>query len=461
MYAVVDIETTGGNARFGKITEVAIFLFDGEKIVDEYSTLIDPECPIPEFITRLTGITNEMVEDAPKFYEVAKEIVEFTEGHVFVAHNVNFDYKFIQAEFKRLGYEYKRETLCTVRFSRKVLPGHESYGLGKITKALGISLDNHHRAAADARATVDLLKVGLNQPNAEKILSSFLKGQRVGKEARKLLPETTISELPETCGVYYFHDSEGEILYVGKSVNIRQRILQHLNERTRKATDMKRIMADVTWEETGSELVALLLESHEIKRHQPPFNVKQRRNAYNYGIFQTLELDGYIRLHHGPVVKGKEPLAVFATEGAAKKVLEKLTEHFELCQKLNHLDPYQNQSQKPCWHYNLKECQGACIGEEPPQSYNPRVVKAIRAMNYGMDDFLIIDEGRTAEERAVVRITQGRYSGFGFADLNLLEGQVDELTACTKTYSDNREVVRIIRGYLKTHNVEQIIPLSA
>ena len=209
MYAVIDIETTGGNAQHGKITEVAIFVFDGEKIVDEFSSLINPECPIPEYITRLTGITNEMVADAPKFYEVAKEIVEYTEGHVFVAHNVNFDYKFIQAEFAKLGYPYKRETLCTVRLSRKAIPGQPSYSLGKITKALGISLDNHHRAAADARATVDLLHYCMQQPHGEEALDSLLKGQRAGKEARKLLPSDTLNRLPESCGVYYFHDADG------------------------------------------------------------------------------------------------------------------------------------------------------------------------------------------------------------------------------------------------------------
>lgn len=462
MYAVVDIETTGGSPQYGKITEVAIFLFDGDKVVDEYSTLINPECPIPDNIVRLTGITNEMVQDAPRFFEVAKEIVEFTEGSIFVAHNVNFDYKFIQAEFHRLGFSYQRKTLCSVRLARKAFPGEESYSLGKITRSLGIALDNHHRAAADAKATVELVRRCLLQPLGTEALHQLMSGQETAKTLKKLLPQQTWEGLPERTGVYYFLDEQGQVLYVGKSVNIKQRIVQHLNERkSRKATDLKRMMRDVTWEETGSELVALLLESHEIKRLQPQFNIKQRRAAYPYGLFQDLQLDGYIRLKHGPIKKGREPIAVFSTEASARKVLEQITKRFQLCQKMNGIDPYQNQADKPCWHYNLKQCEGACIGKEASKSYNARVLESVRTLQYGIDDFLIIDTGRHPEERAVVRITQGRYSGFGFADLTLLDGQIDTLMDCTKTYSDNRDVVRIIKGYLKTHAIERIIPLSA
>lgn len=460
MYAVVDLETTGGSAQYGKITEVAIYVFDGEKIVDEFTSLINPECPIPANITRLTGISNEMVADAPRFFEVAKEIVQFTEGHIFVAHNVNFDYKFLQEEFRRLGYAFRRETLCTVRLARRSVPGQPSYSLGKLTKSLGISLTNHHRAAADARATVDLLKYCLDAPSGEKAKTALMNGQKSGKAARKLLPPETIEQLPDATGVYYLHDAKGDVLYVGKSVNIRQRIFQHLNERKGRAGhDLREFWRDVSWEETGSELVALLQESHDIKRLQPPFNIKQRRNAYPYGLFQDIELDGYIRLSFGPN-KGKEPLAVFASEGAAKKVLERMTERYNLCQKMNGLDPYRKEAGKPCWHYSLQQCKGACVGEEGPEEYNKRVVESVRSLQYGVDDFLIIDAGRHADERAVVRIAQGRYAGFGFADLEAVQGDLELLKDCTSTYADNREVVRIIKGYLKTHRVEQIIPLS-
>lgn len=159
MYSIIDIETTGQASKTGKITEIAIFIHDGFKIVDSFSTLINPECYIPDFITRLTGIDNDMVRSAPRFYEVARKVVEMTADTIFVAHNVSFDYKFIQEEFIRLGYDYQRKTMCTVRMGRKYLPGHRSYSLGKLCGELGISINGRHRAAGDALATVKLFEM--------------------------------------------------------------------------------------------------------------------------------------------------------------------------------------------------------------------------------------------------------------------------------------------------------------
>jgi len=163
MYAILDIETTGGSPKTEKITEIAIYFHDGNQIVDEWSTLINPEKEIPYFITGLTGITNEMVANSPRFYEVAKEIVERTENHIIVGHNVSFDYGFIKSEFNHLGFEYNRDVLCTVRLSRKLIPGHKSYSLGKICKDLGIEITDRHRAAGDALATVKLLSYCKNR----------------------------------------------------------------------------------------------------------------------------------------------------------------------------------------------------------------------------------------------------------------------------------------------------------
>jgi DNA polymerase-3 subunit epsilon len=162
MYAVVDIETTGGSKKTGKIIEIAIFIFDGENVVDSFSSFINPECHLSTFTTQLTGITNEMVINAPKFYEVARKIVEITENKIFVAHNVAFDYNFIREEFKNLGYDYHRKKLCTVQLARKYIPGHQSYSLGKICDNLGIEIKSRHRAAGDALATVKLLHMILD-----------------------------------------------------------------------------------------------------------------------------------------------------------------------------------------------------------------------------------------------------------------------------------------------------------
>jgi exonuclease, DNA polymerase III, epsilon subunit family len=163
LYAIIDIETTGQSALKGKITEIAIFIHDGREIVESFSSLVNPECYIPQFITELTGISNDMVTKAPKFYEIARKIVEITQDKIFVGHNVQFDYRFVQEEFKRLGYDYQRQTMCTVRLGRKFIPGHRSYSLGNICGELGISINGRHRAAGDAYATTKLFEIILEK----------------------------------------------------------------------------------------------------------------------------------------------------------------------------------------------------------------------------------------------------------------------------------------------------------
>jgi len=175
MYAIIDIETTGTSYRTGKITEIAIYIHNGQEITDSFTSLINPECDIPWYITRLTGISNEMVVKAPKFYEIAKKIVEITAGKIFIAHNVGFDYSFIKEEFGRLGYEYVRKTMCTVQLSRKLLPGFKSYSLGKLCSELNIKINGRHRAAGDALATVKLFEILLDQ-NSSKEVNLFSTG---------------------------------------------------------------------------------------------------------------------------------------------------------------------------------------------------------------------------------------------------------------------------------------------
>jgi len=163
LFSIIDIETTGNNTKYGKITEFALYQFDGQKITKEFSTLLNPEMDIPFYITKLTGINNEMVKDAPRFHEVARTIVELTAGRTFVAHNVSFDYNFVKKEFERLGYNFNRKTICTVKLARKLIPGHSSYSLGKLCSDLGIEIKERHRAAGDAFATVKLFKILLQK----------------------------------------------------------------------------------------------------------------------------------------------------------------------------------------------------------------------------------------------------------------------------------------------------------
>ena len=199
MYAVIDIETTGGSARLERITEIAVYIHDGEQIVEEYSTLINPERNIPYFITSMTGITNEMVEDAPRFYEVARRIVELTEGHVFVAHNARFDYSFIRQEFSNLGFNFKRPMLDTVSLSRKLLPGHKSYSLGNLCNDLGIEINGRHRAAGDALATVKLLEL-LIEKDGSLGKGSLFKNRKAAK-LHPALDTGRLKDIPEEPGI--------------------------------------------------------------------------------------------------------------------------------------------------------------------------------------------------------------------------------------------------------------------
>ena len=273
-YSIVDIETTGGD----KITEISILIFDGEKVVDEFTSLVNPECSIPKYITSLTGIDDRMVRPAPKFYEIAKKILEITENTIFVAHSVNFDYNILQKEFKSLGARFQRKKLCTVRLSRKILPGLPSYSLGKLCTSLSIPLSNRHRAKGDADATVLLFGLLLARDTSDVIGSSLHPRSREAT-LPPLLPKDVIDNLPEREGVYYFRNSDNEVLYIGKAINIKKRVLSHFYDKSKREINLCLATVNITYTETGSELLALLLESAEIKKQFPKFNRAQTENA--------------------------------------------------------------------------------------------------------------------------------------------------------------------------------------
>jgi DNA polymerase III subunit epsilon len=446
MYAVVDIETTGGSSRRDRITEIAIFIYDGCDIVDSFVTLINPERSIPYFITRLTGITDQMVANAPRFCEVAKKIVEITENITFVAHNVNFDYNFIRQEFMKLGYEFRREKLCTLQLSRKMVPGFRSYGLGNICKELSISINHRHRAAGDAVATVKLL---------HHLLQLQASAETVGSHKKIIPPELElVQSLPETTGVYYLLNDKNEAIYIGKSLNIRERVRTHLMQNnSRRAIDMKNATAGVGFEETGSELLALLLESHEIKRLKPLFNRRQRRTPAYYGLFTISDDAGYINLLVDKTTRDETPLAVYPNKISARDHLFQLTERFGLCQKLCGL----YHTQGACFQYSIKICGGACIGVEAQKDYNQRVSNAISSLGNGRDNLFIVDKGRHSGERSVVKLEHGKYQGFGYFDPTIVNQDPAQLNDCIRHFEDNRDVQQIIRLYLREQKVEELI----
>ncbi len=440
-YAIIDIETTGLSPAKEKITEIAIVLHDGTKITQEFSTLVNPERKIPYRITQMTGISNQMVKNEPKFYEVARQIVELTENRIIVGHNVRFDYGFIRAEFKSLGYDFQRSTLDTIKLSRKLIPGKRSYSLGKLCASLGIENRARHRAMGDALATTELFELLLSLESHPEELN--LKGMNASVNT------SLVKDLPQQTGVYYFYNQDNKLIYVGKSVNIHSRVLSHLNNnRHKKAIEMKNAIANVDYKITGSELVALLLESSEIKKYQPLFNRAQRRTWFNYGLYSFIDDEGYINLKLMKIIDELNPIYTYSSMQEGKEHITNLTESFELCQKLTGL----YNTTGACFHYQIQQCKGACIGKEPPENYNRRVGEALENYHFEKQNFFVIDTGRTHEEKAVIKVEGGKYRGFGFVQNDFTNMQA--LHDCIGFYNDNREVRQIINSFIKKNSVE-------
>jgi DNA polymerase-3 subunit epsilon len=454
MYAIVDIETTGGSSKIEKITEIAIYQHDGEKITREYVTLINPERNIPYFITSLTGISNEMVENAPRFFEVAKIIIEMTEGRTLVAHNARFDYSFIRQEFKSLGYNFKRNLLDTVTLGRRLIPGHRSYSLGNICKDLGIVINGRHRAAGDALATVRLFEI-LREKDRQ--INGPCSGMMRNTRISKLNPNLDISKIesiPEEPGVYYFYNETGDLIYIGKSRNLQQRIMTHLsNNTTNRAMEMRDLIAGIDWEVTGSELIALLKESSEIKKTKPVYNRAQRRTGFQWGIFSYTDKNGYINFYYGKIDCDENPVSVFTGRERARSTLLSLVEKYDLCQKLTGL----YETAGPCFHYHVGICRGACCGKETPDAYNERAGKAAEEFVFTRRNFFIIDKGREEEERSAIKIVNGKFSGFGYFNINEMGFGLTAVHDCIASSADNRDIQIILKQYLKGYKIEKII----
>ena len=445
-YAVVDIETTGNGHKGQKITEISIFIFDGKKVIDEYTTLVNPEAPIPAFITNLTGITQAMVRNQPRFYEIAKKVAQITEDTIFVAHNVNFDYNIIQAEFKNLGFDFKRKKLCTVRLSRKIIPGLKSYSLGNICADEGIPISARHRARGDVEATVELFR-RLIQRDDNFVINSFLNPKSREATLPPLLDKSVVDKMSEKHGVYYFKNAEKEIIYVGKANNIKQRVISHFYDKKKKEISMCQETADISFIETGSELLALLQESSEIKQYYPKYNRAQRRAGEAVGLFSYEDQKGIIHLAYNRLKLAPNPLMKYYSVAECRNHLEALCKEFELCPKYCHLQT----NVSSCFHYQLKECKGICCNEESVEDYNVRVKKAIKSIGIGAENLVIKENGRTENEIGFALLLNGIYLGFGYVDKEQAAQlqQPEEYQFFVQPQKDNRDVQRIISSYLK------------
>lgn len=447
MYAILDIETTGGQYNEEGITEIAIYKFDGHEVVDQFISLVNPEKAIQPFVVKLTGINNAMLSSAPKFYEIAKRIIEITEDCIIVAHNAQFDYRILRTEFTRLGYDYQRKNLCTVELSKKLIPDQVSYSLGKLVRALGIPMADRHRATGDAMATVKLFKMLLAKDLEKEIVKSFVKTEIEKGLTPKLLD--IVSKLPSTTGIYYIHKENGDLIYIGKSRNIKKRVNQHFTGSSSKSKKIQLEVFDVTYEETGSELIALLKEAEEIKINKPKYNRSLKKTIFPWSLYQGKDLNGYIALRIQKTDARKKELASFSSPAEAQSALFKITDSYQLCQKINGLETVKSH----CFPYELNQCNGACIQKESSEEYNIRVESFFENNEYQKQNMIIIDRGRNIQERSAILIEDGIFKGYAFFDLNYQVNNIDILKNIIIPMKSNRDSKNIILSYLKKKKV--------
>lgn len=455
MYAVVDVETTGGKYNEEGITEIAIFRFDGNTIVDQFISLINPERPIQPFVANLTGINENMLRNAPKFYEVAKRIVEITEDCTLVAHNASFDYRMLCTEFNRLGFNYERPSLCTVALSKQLIPEQASYKLGKLVRSLGIPLSDRHRAAGDARATVKLLKLLLDKDSSKTIVKKVLHTKAQNQVTRKFL--NLVDQVKPVTGVYYLHNQNGDVIYIGKSTNMRKRVNQHFTGKSRKALKIQLETHSISTEETGSELIALLKEVDEIRLHKPKHNRIHKNDRIRFGLEEGVTSSGYRFLRISHAQDGIYYLTTFKNLNNARKTLYFFSQKHTLCLKLVGLES----PKKECSNVEHNKCLGACLEKEAAVDYNQRVQQCIDHLSFPKPNLLVIDKGRTHDERSIILIQDNQYKGFAYVSLNYQITNIETIKTLITPLKDSRAARHLIQQFIRKNKIKEIIPIDA
>ena len=458
MYAIVDIETTGGHAGYHRVTEVAVYHHDGLNITNQFSTLLNPGINIPSFITGLTGIDYQMVKDAPTFSEVADEILSWLDGRVFVAHNAHFDYSFLKKEFEDAGINWTSKKLCTVRLSRKIIPGLRSYGLGRLAESLGIAIADRHRAGGDAEATAKIFDVLLKR-DTEGAIQQALKKNNGETILPPNLARTEFDKLPAKAGVYYFHDANGKVIYVGKAINIKKRIAGHFTGDAREwnRSNIRNEIHQISWELTGTELIALILEAQEIQRLWPKYNLAQKQKVEEWGIYDYEDRAGYVRFSITPRSRGSNPLIAFTSKGNAWNFMwEKIREH-ELCSKLCGIQ----KTDGACYEHQAGTCHGACLGQEDPTLYNGRIQEAIASISETSESLAVLGRGRNADEQSLVLVEKGELVGFGYMDKTYSISTLDEAKLYVKPMKENRIAQNLVNSFLVSAHSSDIILFEA
>lgn len=448
MFAIIDLETTGGNAIRDRITEVAILIHDGKQVVSEYTSLVNPGQFIPGYITDITGIDDEMVAYSPTFRELTSTILEMTEGCVFVAHNVGFDYNFLRESFGRLGIEFKRPKLCTVKTSRRLMPGLPSYSLGRLCDHLGITIHDRHRAMGDARATVTLLEKLLNlDPKLMEIDKKLDEYSRIPKH----LDRTLLDEIPERPGVYFLHDEIGRTLFAGNSRNIRRDTLRLLKEdgSAKGKVDLSRVR-DISWELTGNELLAVLRMPAEASLREFDQTKAPRARKYKAAVYAYQDQLDYTRLYIGPHRKGQSNLGEFPTPADAAASLKVRVAQHSLCPTLSGIEGITCEGEL---------CSGACQGKESSADYNQRLIQAMDGLGFPFPRFFVLGDGRSQEEISIICVENGACLGYAYLDASQSWTDPSQIVSFLNPFQKLQHGgARIVRQYLPKMKSARIVP---
>lgn len=446
MYAIVDIETTGGHANANGITEIAIVIHDGVSIVQRYQKLVNPRVPIPVYIQALTGISHDLVKDAPDFREIAAEVHDLLQGRIFVAHNVNFDYSFVKHHLAVAGHELNCRKLCTVRLGRKIWPGLPSYSLGKFTRQMGIAITGRHRAGGDAEATAALFGMMLVSDTDGHIPAMLNRASRESYLPPHL-PREQMEQLPFTPGIYYFHNQKGKVIYVGKARNIRKRVTGHFsnNSAGRQKQEFLRNIYSITYQECGTELMAFILESVEIRRLWPAYNSAQKRFEHSWGFYLFEDQRGYRRIGIDRKRKYSFPAHTFHTVGDGYTLLRMLLSTFNLCPKLCFIQ----RNQQACAGTGEHQCLGACTGNELPDAYNRRVNEAMQSLQETLPTYAVLGQGRSQSEDSCILIEKGRFYGMGYLPKGSALTDTESLKPALTPYPGNEYIRNLVYHHVE------------
>ncbi len=451
LYAIVDLETTGGFASDNEIIEVAVAIHDGQKVLNRYETLLNPGRKIPPYIIGFTGISDEMVAGAPTFRDIAYELYQLLEGKVFVAHNVNFDYSFLQRSFADAGIDFRSKRVCTVRLSRKILPGFRSYSLGNLCEQLGINLSNAHRAGGDCEAT-SVLFSKLVAKDHDGHIDQSIKRNSGEVNLPPNLSRNTFDNLPMTPGVYYMHDEKGKVIYVGKAINIKKRIAGHFNGKndSERKQNFFREIHDISFELCGNELLSLLREAEEIKRLWPKYNRAMKRQDLRFGLYDFEDRSGVLNLGIDRIRRYSKPVISFSNMFEARAYLEELI-------RLNSLERLYCGMEKMDW------VDGEAIPkrrlEKKPEikEYNRRVTEALEAIRENRESFALFGRGRDPEEQSVILVQEGRYRGYGFVHREFPVQGMADLDPHIREVPEYAESLWLIKSYLNRNVADKIL----